>query len=83
MIVGISEAICLLLILFIFLINTIKLNFILNLKRDLFIFNHLLNILLLINNKNLPLISGISSINGNGENEQSIKIPKDSDPFNE
>jgi len=81
MIVGISEAICLLLTLFTFLINRIKLNFILDLKRDLFIFNYSFNTFSLVNNKYLPLISGISSINE--ENAKNIKKPRDSDPFNE
>jgi hypothetical protein len=81
MIVGISEAICLLLTLFTFLINTIKLNFIIDLKRDFFIFNYSFNTFLLVNNKYLPLTSGISSINE--ENEQNKKQPRDSDPFNE
>jgi hypothetical protein len=81
MIVGISEAICLLLTLITFLINKIKLNFIINLKKDFFIFNYSFNTFLLMNNKYLPITSGISSINE--EHEQNIKKPIDSDPFNE
>jgi hypothetical protein len=73
MIVGISEAIRLLLTLFTFLISIVKLNVIIYLKKSLFLFNYFFNafLLALAIDKYSSVINSVSFING--EKEQNIK----------